>query len=188
MQIPLQLTFRNIEASERLELYVRERAAKLDNFCKTIISCRVVLEAPHKHKHKGCLYHASIEVTLPKETITVNREPDLHQAHQDLQVVVWDTFDAVQRQLRNRVSRQKGQVKRHGTVPLGTISVLFPEEDYGRILGADGADIYFHRNSVMNMAFDKLKVGMEVHYSEEQGDAGPQASWVRVVDKHQSAE
>ncbi len=67
-------------------------------------------------------------------------------------------------------------------------AVLFPEEDYGRILGADGADIYFHRNSVMNMAFDKLKVGMEVHYSEEQGDAGPQASWVRVVDKHQSAE
>jgi cold shock CspA family protein len=32
------------------------------------------------------------------------------------------------------------------------------------------------------MDFDKLKEGMAVHYSQEQGDAGPQASWVRVAD------
>jgi ribosomal subunit interface protein len=182
MQIPLQITIRNVEVPEILESYIRERAAKLDKISTTLISCRVVLEAPHQHKQKGHLYHASIEVTLPGETIVVNREPDLHQAHQDMQVVMRDAFDAVQRQLRDVIGRQKGQVKTHETVPQGKISVLFPMEDYGRISGADGADIYFHRNSVMNRDFAKLEEGMAVNYGEEEGDAGPQASWVRVVD------
>lgn len=182
MQVPLQITIRNMKQSETLESYIQERAAKLDEICETMISCRVVLEAPHKHKQKGRLYHVSIDVTLPGVTIAVNREPALHQAHQDLLVVVRDAFNAVQRQLRDAVGRQKGQVKTHETAPQGKISELVPMDDYGRILGADGADIYFHRNSVMNMDFDKLEEGMEVRYSEEEGDAGPQASWVRVID------
>ena len=182
MQVPLQITVRNMKASETLESYIRERAAKLDEICETIISCRVVLEAPHKHKQKGRLYHVSIDVTLPKGTIAVNREPDLHQAHQDMHVVVRDAFNAVQRQLRAAVGRQKGHVKTHETAPQGQITYLLPMEDYGRILGADAADIYFHRNSVMNMDFDKLEEGMEVSYSDEEGDAGPQARWVRVID------
>lgn len=188
MQIPLQITYRNMTSSERLDEYIRERAATLDEICETIISCRVVLEAPHQHKHKGKLYHASIEVTIPKEIIVVNREPDLHQAHQDILVVLRDAFDAAQRQLRDAISHKKGLVKTHESAPQGTISVLFPEEDYGRILGADGSDIYFHRNSVMNMDFDALEVGMEVRYAETEGDAGPQASGVRIVDRPRTAE
>ena len=182
MQVPLQITFRNMKGTALMESYIRERATKLDDICETLISCRVVLEAPYKHKLKGHLYHASVEITLPKEVIVVNREPDLHQAHQNEHVTVRDAFDAVQRQLLDFIASQKGQVKTHESTPRGKITVLFPEKDYGRILGTDGADIYFHRNSVINIDFDKLEVGMEVHYSEEEGDAGPQASRVQIVD------
>lgn len=181
MQIPLQITFRNVTVSETLESYIRQRVAKLDDICTTIISCRVVLEAPHKHKHKGHLYHVSIDLTIPRETIVVNREPGLHQAHEDMHVVVRDAFDAVQHQLREAVACQKSMVKTHESVPQGKIASLFVEEEYGRILGADGADLYFHRNSVRNRAFDELEVGMAVHYGEEAGEAGPQATWVRVI-------
>jgi cold shock CspA family protein len=34
----------------------------------------------------------------------------------------------------------------------------------------------------MNTDFDKLVEGMAVRYAEEEGDAGPQASWVRIVE------
>lgn len=181
MQVPLQITFRNVAVSETLESYIRKRAEKLDEICTTIISCRVVLEAPHKHKLKGHLYHVSIDLTIPRETIVVNREPDLHQAHEDMHVVVRDAFDAVQHKLREAVACQKGLVKTHASAPEGKISALFPEEEYGRILGADGSDLYFHRHSVMNHAFDKLEVGMKVNYGEEAGESGPQATWVRVI-------
>ena len=188
MQIPLQITYRNMEATEALDTYILERAAKLDGFCKNMVGCRVVVEAPHKHQHKGGLYHVSIDITLPRESIIINREPELHQAHQDANVAARDAFDAAQKQLRAYVSRQKGEVKAHEVSPHGRISELYPKEDYGRILSADGGDIYFHRNSVLSMEFDALEIGTEVRFVEEPGDEGPQASSVFIVGKSHSGE
>lgn len=81
-------------------------------------------------------------------------------------------------------SRKKGRIKTHETMPHGRISELHPEEDYGRIVTADGGDIYFHRNSILNADFDSLEIGAEVLFVEQEGDEGPQASSVRVVGKH----
>ena len=61
---------------------------------------------------------------------------------------------------------------------------LNPEEDYGRIKTPDERVIYFHRNSVLDNAFDKLEVGSEVLFAEEAGERGPQASTVTLVGKH----
>jgi cold shock CspA family protein len=49
------------------------------------------------------------------------------------------------------------------------------------------AQIYFHRNAVLDAAFDRLKVGSEVAFAEEEGVKGPQASTVRVVGGHRRA-
>ncbi|MFA7383562.1 MAG: HPF/RaiA family ribosome-associated protein [Desulfurivibrionaceae bacterium] len=183
MQVPLQITFRNMETSEALEAYIRERAAKLDSICENMISCRVVVEAPRKHQHTGGLFHATIDITLPKETIVINREPDLHKSYHDAHVVVRDVFDSAQRKLRALVSRQKGEVKAHEELPQGKITEIFPYEDYGRILTNTGDDIYFHRNSLINVDFAELVPGVEVRFVEEQGNNGPQATSVRVVGK-----
>jgi cold shock CspA family protein len=61
---------------------------------------------------------------------------------------------------------------------------LVPDEDYGLIKASDGREIYFNRNSVIEMDFDDLKVGMNVHFNEEQGEQGIQASTVHVEGKH----
>ena len=185
MQVPLQITFRNMETSEALESYIRERAEKLDSMCENMVGCRVVVEAPHKHQRKGGLFHASIDITLPKETIVINREPDLHKSYNDAHVVVRDVFDSAQRKLRDFVSRQKGEIKVHEEMPQGKITELYPYEDYGRILTAAGDDIYFHRNSIINADFADLDLGDEVRFVEEMGDNGPQATSVRVVGKPQ---
>lgn len=183
MQVPLQITFRNMETSEALEDYIRERAAKLDSSCENMVSCRVVVEAPHKHQRKGGLFHATIEITLPKETIVINREPDQHKSYKDAYVVVRDVFDSAQRKLRGVVGRQKGEVKVHEEMPQGRITELYPHEDYGRIATGAGDDIYFHRNSLINADFAGLAIGDEVRFVEEQGDNGPQATSVRVTGK-----
>jgi len=182
MQVPLQITARNVTIADDLDEYIRQRAAKLDEISDTIISCRVVLEEPHKHKQKGRLYHVSLELNIPGDTIVVSREPDLHDAHQDKHVVIRDAFDAAQRQLRSSIDQIKGQVKAHEETPVGKIAALFPLEDYGRIMGADGAYVYFHRNSVKGKEFNELEEGMRVAYSQEEGNDGPQAVWVRVAE------
>lgn len=113
MQLPLQITFRNVEPSEAIEARIRKEAKRLERFYDRIMGCRVVVELPHKHHHKGNLYHVRIDLTVPGGELVVNREPAQHQAYRDLYVAIRDAFDAVQRQLEDYVRRQRGDVKTH---------------------------------------------------------------------------
>lgn len=181
MQLPLQITFRNMKSSESIEARIREQAERLDRFYDRIMGCRVVVEAHHRHHHKGNLYHVRIDLTVPGSELVVNREPAQHKAHKDLYVAIRDAFNAVQRQLEDYVRRQRGDVKIHEVPPRGRILQLFLDEGYGMIETPDRREIYFHKNSVLNADFNKLKIGAEVRFVEEKGDLGPQASTVRVI-------
>jgi cold shock CspA family protein/ribosome-associated translation inhibitor RaiA len=184
MQQPIQIAFRNMKPSEPLKETVRNEAEILDTLCDQIIHCRVVVEAHHKHHHQGNLYHVRVDLTVPGKELVVSREPDEHHAHEDVYVAVRDAFNAITRQLEEYVSRSRREVKAHEVPPHGRISELSTEEGFGRIESSDGKDIYFHKNSVLNADFDKLEVGTEVRFAEEEGDQGPQASTVTVVGKH----
>ena len=46
----------------------------------------------------------------------------------------------------------------------------------------EGTQLYFHRNSLVNRDFDRLKVGDRVHFVETVGDTGPIASKVWPVE------
>lgn len=184
MQVPLQITFRHMERSSALEAKIRERCHKLEQFAEHVTSCRVTIEAPHKHHHKGVLYQVKIDITLPGGELVASRHPDKHHAHEDVYVAVRDAFDAARRQLEDYVRRRRADIKVHASIPHGEIAALFPQDDYGMIAAADGREIYFHRNSLLNANFDELQAGTSVRFVEEMGDKGPQASSVRVEGKH----
>ncbi len=173
MQLPLQITARNMSLSEAAEQTIREKAAKLENFHDKITSCRVVVECPHRHKHQGVLYNVRIDLTVPGAELVVKREPN-----EDLYVAIRDAFDAARRQLQDHARRQRGEVKIHEEPPHGFISQIFPDESYGFISTPDGREIYFHRNSVKNGDFEKLAASTPVRFLEEQGEEGPQATVV----------
>lgn len=184
MQLPLEITFRNLKPSEAIEARIRNEAEKLDKIYGQIMHCHVVVEAHHKHHHKGNLYHVRIGLTVPGSELAVSREPKQHQAHEDVYVAVRDAFKAAGRQLKEYAGRSRRDVKTHEVSPHGKVSELFTEEGYGKIESSDGREIYFHRNSVLNAEFDRLEIGTEVRFVEEEGDRGPQASTVRVIGKH----
>ncbi|WP_158272896.1 hypothetical protein [Limnohabitans sp. T6-5] len=48
----------------------------------------------------------------------------------------------------------------------------------------DGRWLYFHRNSLIGEDLDHLQVGTPVHYAEDVGDEGQQASSVNLIGKH----
>ncbi|WP_455235090.1 HPF/RaiA family ribosome-associated protein [Thiogranum longum] len=184
MKLPLEIVFRNLEPSDAVEAKVRERAEKLENFCKDIMRCEVVIEAHHKHHHQGNLYHVRIDLTVPEAELVASRDPAEHQAHEDVYVAIRDAFDAMRRQLEDYTRRRRGKVKTHEAAPHGRIAELLPELDYGTIKASDGRMIYFHRNSVIDADFDRLEVGDAVHFAEEMGEKGPQASTVHLEGKH----
>ncbi len=53
-------------------------------------------------------------------------------------------------------------------------------DDFGFLLTNEGTLLYFHRNSVLNGDFDRLRRGDPVYYVESMGDTGPTAAKVRV--------
>ncbi len=108
MKLPLQITLRDIAHSDAVEQAIREKAGKLDQFHAHIMSCRVTVEIPGKHKHHGKTFSVRIDITVPGNEIVVNRERD-----EDIYVVLRDAFDAAKRQLEDYSRRQRGDVKHH---------------------------------------------------------------------------
>lgn len=184
MQLPLQITFRGFPHSDAVEAAIRERAAKLDEFFPRLMSCRVMVEARHHHHHQGNLYHVRIEVGVPNKEIVVSREHHDEQAREDIYVVIRDAFDAAKRQLEDYARVLRGDTKSHEVPSHGKVIRLVPGEDHGYIESSDGREVYFHRNSVIGAAFDELKVGDEVRFSEEPDENGPRATAVQLVGKH----
>ena len=209
IKIPLQITFKNMPPSEAVESHVRDAAQKLDEFCEEIMGCRVLVEVPHKHHRKGKLYHVRIDLTVPGAEFVIKRAPRLitdkptrfHKApedveveesrelskytvHDDIQLSIRDAFDAARRKLQDYARRRRGVLKLHEGSPHARIAKLFPDEGFGFLETADGREIYFHENSVLDSGFRDLKLGSEVHFVEEMGEKGPQASTVTAVSHH----
>ncbi|HTZ77970.1 MAG TPA: HPF/RaiA family ribosome-associated protein [Stellaceae bacterium] len=113
MQLPLQITFRNIDTSEAVEAKIRERAAELDQFYDRITGCRVTIEAATRKRHKGRLYNVRVDLKVPSREIVINHSSDDDHSHEDIYVAVRDAFDAARRQLQDHVRLSRGDVKTH---------------------------------------------------------------------------
>jgi ribosomal subunit interface protein len=184
MIIPLQITFHNIPPSEAVEAKIRSLVDKLEHFYNRITSCRVIVDAPHRHQRNGKFYQIRIDITVPTGEIVVKRNPPEHQSHEDIYVAIRDAFDAAKRKLQDHISRLRQETKTHAEQPHGQIASLFSDEGYGFIETPDGSEVYFHSNSLFNGDFEQLQVGDEVRFAEEEGDKGLQASTVRLIGKH----
>jgi cold shock CspA family protein/ribosome-associated translation inhibitor RaiA len=184
VKVPLDILFHTVARSPAVEAAVRERAAKLEHFAENITSCRVTIEAPHKNHQQGNLFTVRVDLHFPGGEAVANRSPSENHAHEDVYVALRDAFKAARRQLQDRQRIRRGDVKPHGAPPHGRIAEIDRERGSGRIATADGREIYFHRNSVLNGRFEHLEPGMEVRFSEEPGEKGPQASTVHLIGKH----
>jgi cold shock CspA family protein len=209
IKIPLQITFKNMAPSEGVEAHIRDAAQKLDGFCDDVMGCRVLVEIPHKHHRKGKLYHVRIDVTVPGAEFVIKRAPRLvtdtptrfrkapddvelgesrelskYAVHDDIQLTIRDAFDAARRKLQDYARRRRGVLKVREGSPHARIAKLFPDEGFGFLETPDGREIYFHENSVLDSDFGGLEIGTEVHFAEEQGEKGPQATTVRPVSHH----
>ena len=186
MQLPLQVTFRDIDPSPAIEARIRERAQRLDRFHERIMACRVRVEAPRRQGRKGHIYQIRIELTVPGDTLIINRAQPQSHAHEDVYVAIRDAFEAAERQLDARSKRRQGEVKTHATPPHGRVSRRFHDQNYGFITDSEGSEIYFHANSVVNDGFARLDIGSEVRFTvaEKESVKGPQASTVHVLGKN----
>ena len=185
MQTPVEIDFQGMEARPEVRASIEQHVAALEERYGRVTACRVVLKAPGGHHRTGGLYEVNIRLALPNgREVDVGRTPPGDERHADLSFAVNDAFKHARRRLQDHVRRLQGQVKQHESQPIGTVKNLDPSGEFGFLEAADGHEVYFHRNSVLDGAFSRLAVGTQVTFAEEMGEKGPQASTVKLLGKH----
>ena len=183
MQVPLALQFRDVTATPDLEERIRSKVDRLERHCDHLISCRVLVEQPHKHPASGSPFRIRIEASVPPgHDIVVVKDPQDNALSDSLVTVINTAFTAAERQITELVERQRHEVKSHD-VPRAVVVRINRDEGFGFLETAEGREIYFHRHAFLDGAFDNLEVGTEVRFTEEMGDEGPQATTVHVLGR-----
>jgi len=173
MQVPLQITFRQMPHSEALESAIREKVAKLEEFYPKLTSCRVVVDEQARHKHQGRHFSISVDLRVPGHELAFTREH-----HEDPFVAVRDVFDDARRRLEDEIRVQRGVVKAHADELSGKVVRLVRGEGYGFIEDSQGRELYFSAANVAHPSFEALEIGAPVRFIEEHAAEGLQAKRV----------
>ncbi len=116
MQVPLQISFRHMEASNAVEARIRERCHRLEQFAEHITCCRITIEAPSEPRHHGGLYQVKIGLTLTGGELILSCDPAQPHAHEDIYVAIRDAFDATRQQLEECVRRRRAEIRLHASM------------------------------------------------------------------------
>ena len=105
MELPVQVTFRDMPVSDAVEAACWQEAEKLERYYDRITSCRIVVaQSNHRHQ-KGNHYEIRVDLTVPGREIVVTREPPQHGAHEEILVAIREAFDAARRRLEDYVRK-----------------------------------------------------------------------------------
>ena len=175
-QVPLQITFRHMPHSDAVEALVGDKVDKLEEFYPALISCRVVIEKEALHHQQGQHFNVRLDLHVPGHEFATTREH-----HEDFDIAIRDAFDVARRWLEDEARQQRGDVKLHDTPQHGKVARLVAGERFGFIEKADGSELYFSAENVVDPDFGALEPGMKVQFIEDYGaDEGPQAKRVSV--------
>ena len=177
--------FQGMAPQPSVQAEVARHVAQLEARFGRITACRVVIKAPGQHHRSGGPYEIHIHLTVPNsKDVSVAHTAQKDERHADITFALNDAFKRARRQLQDRVKRLRRDVKHHEPTPAGKVARLDASGEFGFIETSDGREVYFHRNSVLNDAFNRLQTGTPVAYAEEDGEKGAQASTVRLLGKH----
>ena len=186
LQTPLEIAFHNCQPSEAVEREIRERFAKLERLFDRMTSCRVSVEALHQQHRTGNVFDVHIDMLVPGHELVVSRAP--HKAKEryaspDVYTSVRDAFEAAERQLIDYKEQLRGDVKvsEEQNYFSGQIAEIDPNGEFGFVLTNEGNQLYFHRHSLLDGDWEKLRRGVTVNYVEKDGDTGPTAAKVWIA-------
>ncbi len=128
-----------------------------------------------RHHHLGA-FEVHLIVTVTGETITISRQGEF------VPPLLVEAFDALSRRLLEYSRIMQQEVKNHAEFSQeGKVARLFHQDDYGFIEAQDGLEVYFHANALKKGKFGKLSPGTRVRFGLEDGEKGPQATWVQPL-------
>jgi ribosome-associated translation inhibitor RaiA len=100
----LQIILRHIARSDALESRIRRFAGRFERLEPGIVSCRVTVEGPPRHKRHGSHYSVRVGIRVPGGEIVVDRS---HA--EDPYLALGEAFGAAVRRLEETGKRRRTQ-------------------------------------------------------------------------------
>jgi len=117
MQVPVQITFHQLEPSPDVEARIHEKVAKLEHLHTGIVSCRVVVE-PAAHTTTQTIFSVRFELSLPGNKTIIGGGPGTkNDGFDNVHTAINAAFEAAKRQLQDHAEKER----LHTAPPLGTI-------------------------------------------------------------------
>ncbi len=120
MDIPLELSFHNMDPSPALKDAVDKHVKGLEKFFDHIVGMRVSIEMPHKSHASGHnIPDVHLLIRVPGKELVVTRElghADTKKSPTDAYAVLDDAFRAAAQQIKEYRRVTRGEVK-HKEVP-----------------------------------------------------------------------
>lgn len=183
MQTQPTVSFDGVPIDEAARDAAMAHIHELDHLCRDITGCHVVLSQPHRHPEHGRLWSVRVDLVVPGLDIIVNRTHQRDHAHEDPLRALRDAFAAARRRLEEHLQERRGDVKAHRPHEVGKVLRVMPAAGYGFIATPDGREVFFHSHAIPDVRLGDLLPGTPVRFVLEDGDEGPQATWVHVTGK-----
>ena len=107
MQTPVQITFRGLPRSGPVTAEIHSRVERLEHLFGAFTRCHVVIEVRNHNHRKGNIHCVSIEAMLPGFDLVASRDSGENHDHENVYVAIRDTFNALGRELQNRVKKKR---------------------------------------------------------------------------------
>ncbi|EIK45553.1 putative sigma 54 modulation protein [Cellvibrio sp. BR] len=101
MKPAVDVVYRDLDSSAALNDIITKKLEKLSRYTDQIIHSRVVLDAPHQHKHKGKQYRASIELDIKGHPVAITQDDE------SIHVAVRDAFSSAERKVKQLAARHR---------------------------------------------------------------------------------
>lgn len=112
MKTSLKISFQGGDTSDALRQMVVEHVEVLEQLHGRLTACHVVIKVPDKRHRTSNLYAAHIHMTLPGGIdINVDHTPQADARFSSPQFAVNDAFRRAKRLIKERVDKQRGEVK-----------------------------------------------------------------------------
>ncbi|MGE4403206.1 MAG: cold shock domain-containing protein [Desulfobulbus sp.] len=175
----LKIEAKNLDIRKSWQEKIEEERNRLiRHYANFVLHLRVTIEATPGYKEGG--YEVRLVASVPNDTVAVKRWGE------SVRSLLTESFDVLGAQLKDIVKKKKSHKapKIAGAVvdgkSIGIVRKIVPDEAYGFIVTDDKLDVFFHANSLRDVDLSELAEGDEVLFAMEEGDKGPQATWVRV--------
>jgi ribosome-associated translation inhibitor RaiA len=112
METPLKISFQGGDTSDALREMITTHVDTLEQLHGRLTACHVVIKVPDKRHRTSNLYSAHIHMTLPGGIdINVDHTPQADNRFASPQFAVNDAFRRAKRLIKERVDKQRGEVK-----------------------------------------------------------------------------